>query len=143
MTIVQNLDTWHLTMISQYSVLLLLTVLPSTWLSLAAQFTRVLKKQTPKPFGKHGNIETLYQKLPLLTVMMWTMTWCHLLRRLMQGWLFIDGGFWKQPQIKALLTSVPQVTIMHCSCPLISYSFISVSSISENVTMVILPDRTS
>nr|XP_011413972.2 alpha-N-acetylglucosaminidase isoform X1 [Crassostrea gigas] len=27
---------------------------------------------------------------------------------LMQGWLFIDGGFWKQPQIKALLTAVPQ-----------------------------------
>ncbi|XP_078319350.1 alpha-N-acetylglucosaminidase-like isoform X3 [Crassostrea virginica] len=27
---------------------------------------------------------------------------------LMQGWLFIDDGFWKPPQMKALLTSVPQ-----------------------------------
>ncbi|XP_062571445.1 alpha-N-acetylglucosaminidase-like isoform X1 [Saccostrea cucullata] len=27
---------------------------------------------------------------------------------LMQGWLFIDEGFWKPPQMKALLTSVPQ-----------------------------------
>lgn len=78
MTIVQNLDTWHLTMISQYSVLLFLTVLPSTWLSLAAQFTRVLKKQTPKPFGKHEIIETIYQKLHLLTVMMWMMSSCWL-----------------------------------------------------------------
>ncbi|XP_048758638.1 alpha-N-acetylglucosaminidase-like isoform X2 [Ostrea edulis] len=27
---------------------------------------------------------------------------------LMQGWLFIDEGFWKPPQMKALLTSIPQ-----------------------------------
>nr|KAG5689260.1 hypothetical protein BaRGS_006380 [Batillaria attramentaria] len=27
---------------------------------------------------------------------------------LMQGWLFLNQGFWKPPQIKALLTSVPQ-----------------------------------
>ena len=26
---------------------------------------------------------------------------------LIQGWLFVDNGFWNEPQMKALLTSVP------------------------------------
>ncbi len=28
----------------------------------------------------------------------------------MQGWLFLDSGFWRPLQAEALLTSVPQVT---------------------------------
>ena len=30
----------------------------------------------------------------------------------MQGWIFEDSDFWKQPQAKALLLSVPIVNIL-------------------------------
>ena len=43
--------------------------------------------------------------------------------RLMQGWLFIDDGFWKPPQMKALLTSVPQVNTFSKSIELLSPLF--------------------
>jgi hypothetical protein len=33
----------------------------------------------------------------------------------MQGWLFQDTTFWHPEQIKAMLTSVPEVSIIICN----------------------------
>ena len=34
----------------------------------------------------------------------------------MQGWLFLNSAFWKEPQINALVNSVPRVNSLVCAC---------------------------